>query len=159
VPNERIGDFELTESTTDINGVYPDQRQRFAIAFSSTRVESMPSPFSELDYWDYYEPRYQWGSHRSPLRFLERLHGEIEASGESFAAAGFSDDAIHDLVASGYIVVSGLVIDRNYVGLFSSSDLRSRIPIVNFCDESLYKQKSRACSSREVARRFDGMHR
>ena len=102
----------------------------------------MLSPFSDLGYWNYYDPRYRWGSHRSHLIFLEQLHGEIEASGESLAAAGFSDDAIHDLVASGYVVVSGLVIDRYYGGLLSSSDLRSRIPIAKFCDEPIYKQHS-----------------
>jgi hypothetical protein len=100
----------------------------------------MLSEFSELDYWNYYDPRYQWGRYRSPLKFLERLHGEIDATGESFSAAGFSDDAIDDLVASGYTVVSGLVIDRYYGGLLTSSDLRSRIPIANFGDEPFYKE-------------------
>lgn len=57
-----------------------------------------------------------------------------------FAASISSGGATRDLVASGYIVVSGLVIDRYYGGLLSSSDLRSRIPIAKFGDEPLYEQ-------------------
>jgi FRG domain len=102
----------------------------------------MLSEFSEIDYWNYYDPRYPWGRYRSPLKFLERLHREIDASGQAFSAAGFSDDTIEDLLASGYIVTSGLVIDRYYGGLLTSSDLRSRIPIEGFRDELLYKEHS-----------------
>jgi FRG domain len=100
----------------------------------------MLSAFPQLDYWNYYDPRYPWGSYRSPSKFLERLYEEIDASGESFSSAGFSDAAVQDLLASGYIVTSGLVIDRYYGGLLTSSDLRSRIPIDRFIDEPFYKE-------------------
>jgi hypothetical protein len=55
-------------------------------------------------YWDYYQPDYEWEDEGMfPI--------DMKASEEAFSRVGFSDAQVTDLVRSGYVVESGLVID------------------------------------------------
>jgi hypothetical protein len=79
-------------------------------------------------YWDYYRADYEWQDQGMfPI--------DMKASEEAFSKAGFSDAQVRDLVSSGYVVESGLVIDRFYGGRLLSSDLRSRMKLDHFVGE------------------------
>ena len=86
-------------------------------------------------YWDYYQADCSW-------EFQGFYPLDHRVSEDAFAAAGFSDTQIADLLDSGYIVLNGdLVIDRYYGGLLSSIDSRSRVKLSHFrTSDPLYKQ-------------------
>jgi len=90
---------------------------------------------SRRSYWDYYQSECSW-DHQGFYELDRRV------SEDAFAAAGFNDGEVADLLDSGYIVVEGdLVIDRFYGGLLRSIDSRSRMKLSHFTgNDPLYKQ-------------------
>jgi hypothetical protein len=86
------------------------------------------------EYWDYYEPDYEWGR-EGWYAFQEK------ASEDAFSDAGFNDSHVRNLIDSGYIVINGdLVIDRYYGGLVNRYDSRSRMPLHIFTGDPVYPQ-------------------
>jgi FRG domain len=84
------------------------------------------------DYWEYYNPDYSWADDSGLADWI----ASAEFSQDQFSKNGFGASETEALLASGYIAVFGVVIDRYYGGLLRSTDSRTRFAIKDFARES-----------------------
>ena len=89
----------------------------------------MSSPLA--DYWQYYNPEYSWEDDDSLVDAI----APPELSQDEFLSNGFSMPETEALLASSYIAVFGVVIDRYYGGLLRSTDNRTRFRLRDFATE------------------------